>query len=92
MNINSIRNKFDLLAHHVKGNIDVLKISETKIDESFYPGQFLLDGYSVPFRFDENGNGSGILLYIREDMQFKLLSMNKKYTDKNTRTIWFPFL
>ena len=48
-------------------------ISETKLDESFPSGQFLLDGYSVPFRFDRNGNGGGILLYIRS----KLLSMNE---------------
>ena len=68
LNINSIRNKFDFLAHQVKGNIDILMISETKLDESFASGQFLLDGYSVPFRFDGNGNSGGILLYIREDI------------------------
>ena len=65
LNINSIRNKFNFLAHQVKGNIDILMISETKLDESFPPSQFFLDGYSVPFRFDRNGNGDGILLYIR---------------------------
>ena len=77
MNINSIRSKFDFLAHQVKGNIDILMISETKLDESFPLDQFLLDGYSVPFRFDRNWNGGGILLYIREDTSSKLLSMNK---------------
>ena len=50
---------------------------ETKLDESFPPGQFLLGGYSVPFRFDRNGNGRGILRYIREDKPCKFLSMNK---------------
>ena len=43
-------------------------VSETKLDESFASGQFLLDGYSVPFGSDGNGNGGGILLYIREDI------------------------
>ena len=52
-------------------------ISETKLDESFPPSQFLLNGYSVPFRFDRNGIGGGILLYIREDITSKFLSMNK---------------
>ena len=47
-------------------------VSETKLDESFPPGQFLLDGYSVPFRFDRDGNGSGILLYVREDIPSKI--------------------
>ena len=35
LNINSIRNKFHLLAEGIKGKVDVLMISETKIDESF---------------------------------------------------------
>ena len=74
LNINSIRNKFDFLAQQVKGNIDILMISETKLDESFPVGQFLIDGYSVPFRFDRNKNGGGILLYIRQDIPSKLLS------------------
>ena len=78
LNINSIRNKFDFLAHQVKGNIDILMISETKLDESFPPSQFFLDGYSVPFRFDRNGNDGGILLYIRDDLPSNLLLMNKK--------------
>ena len=37
-------------------------ISEAKLDESFPPGQFWLDGYGVPFTFDRDGSGSGILL------------------------------
>ena len=75
LNINSIRNKFDFLAQQVKGNTDILMISEIKLDESFPVGQFMIDGYSVPLRFDRNGNGGGILLYIREDKPSKLLSI-----------------
>ena len=40
LNIESIRNKFNFLAHQVKGNIDILMISETKLDQSFPPSQF----------------------------------------------------
>ena len=76
LNINSIRNKFDFLAHQVQGNIDILMISETKLDESFPPGQLLLDGYTATFRSDRDGNGDGILLFIREDIPSKLLPMN----------------
>ena len=76
LNINSLRNKFDFLATQVKGYIDILMISETKLDESFPIGQFLTDGYSVPFRLDSNENGGGILLYVRDDIPSKLLSMN----------------
>ena len=36
LNINSIRNKFDLLVDQIKGNIDIMVISERKLGESFH--------------------------------------------------------
>ena len=76
LNINSLRNKFDFLVTQVKGSIDILMILETKLDESFPIGQFLMDGYRDPFRLDRNENGGGILLYVREDIPSKLLSFS----------------
>ena len=38
LNINSIRNKFDSLADVIKDNIDILMISECKVDNSFLNG------------------------------------------------------
>ena len=35
ININSIRNKFEMLFSMVKDNIDILMVSETKLDSSF---------------------------------------------------------
>ena len=35
ININSIRNKFDLLMNNIKNKIDIFMVSETKIDNSF---------------------------------------------------------
>ena len=40
INTNSIRNKFDQLAVLIKGKIDALIISESKIDGSFPDSQF----------------------------------------------------
>ena len=49
LNINSFRNKFDFLAHQVKGNTDILMISETKLDERFPPSQiFWMATVSLP--------------------------------------------
>ena len=45
LNINSIRNKFDLLAEGLNGDVDVIMTSETKIDETFPARQFHIDGY-----------------------------------------------
>ena len=49
-------------------------IFETKLDDSFPQGQFLIDGFHSPFRFDRNKSGGGILLYVREDISTKILS------------------
>ena len=42
LDINSLRNKFESPQHIIKKNIDVLLISETKIDSSFPSAQVLL--------------------------------------------------
>ena len=49
LNINSLRNKFEFLIQQTEGKIDILIISETKLDESFPVGQFLIKGVSTPF-------------------------------------------
>ena len=76
LNINSIRNKFEALTEIVKNNIDILTISETKLDHSFPVNQFLIEGYAQPFRLDRSSEGGGLLVYIREDIPAKIL---KKY-------------
>ena len=48
-------------------------ISEAKLDSSFPKGQFHLHGFSEPYRLDRNGNGGGILVFIREDIPSKLI-------------------
>ena len=50
-------------------------VSETKLDNSFPVSQFLIDGYSPPFRLDRDNNGGGIMLFVREDFPCKLLSV-----------------
>ena len=66
MNINSIRNKLEDLKFLVAENVDILVISETKLDESFPTSQFSINGFKKPFRYDRNANGGGILVYIRD--------------------------
>ena len=57
--------------------IDILLITETKIDDSFPVSQFCIEGFSTPFRLDRNAHGSGILLYVREDIPTKLIKSTK---------------
>ena len=55
LNINFLQNKFEFLISLIKDNIDVLMISETKLDQSFPTNQFMINGFSIPFRLDPNG-------------------------------------
>ena len=56
-------------------NLDILLISETKIDSSFPSPQFQIEGYTT-YSLDRNVNGGGILLYIREDILSTLLNFD----------------
>ena len=58
----------------VKGSIDILMVSKTKLDDSFPQSQFLIESFHSPLRLDRNKNGVGIFLYVREDIPVKLLS------------------
>ena len=42
LNINSIRNKFELLSSLIGGKMDNLMISETKLDATFSRNQFII--------------------------------------------------
>ena len=77
LNIKSIRSKFDLLVDQIKGNVDIMVIPETKLDESFPNGQFKIPGYTLPCRLDRNQFGGGIMVFVREDIPSRVLSLNK---------------
>ena len=77
LNINSISNKFDQLKLLVRGKVDILVITENKLDSTFPTSQFLIEGYSEPYRFDRNRNGGGVFIYVREDIPRKPLTDHK---------------
>ena len=52
-------------------------ISEIKLDSSFPTGQFVINGYSEPFRIDRNSQGGCIMLYVREDIPSKRLELKR---------------
>ena len=58
----------------IKGNVDILVKSETKLDESFPVGQFKIRGFTRPFRRDRNEHGGGIIVFVRENISSKLIS------------------
>ena len=64
LSINSLRNKFDALVEQVSGNVDVLVLSETKVDKSFPEDQFKIPGFCTPFRLNRD-RFDGRILVIR---------------------------
>ena len=50
-------------------------VSETKLDSSFPVSQFLIEGYTPPFRLNPDNNGGGVMLFVRDDVPCKLLSV-----------------
>ena len=54
LNINFIRNKLDLFVPAVVRSVNILSITETKIETSFPEGQFEIDGFTTPYRVDKD--------------------------------------
>ena len=73
LNINSVKNKIHELADLVTGKVDILLISESKIDNTFPTTQFVISGFSTPYRLDWSVQGGGLLLYIKDKIPSKLL-------------------
>ena len=76
LNINSIRHKINLLQPMTEDNIDILVISETKIDKSFPENQFSIDVYNLPYRLDRYQDGGGLLVYFRTGIPSRKLIPN----------------
>ena len=62
LNLNSIRYKYECMNDIIDKNVDILLVSETKLNNSFPTGQFLMNGFHLPFRKDRTDQGGGLLL------------------------------
>ena len=73
LNINTLVNKFDALKLVIEDRLNILVLVETKLDDSFPEKQFIIQGYTKPYRLDRNSNGGGVLIYVRKDIPSKQL-------------------
>ena len=62
LNVNSLRYKMPEIAN-VLNNLDILGLSETKIDESYPNAQFHVEGFNL-YRKDRNCFGGGLICYV----------------------------
>ena len=70
LNINSIRQKLECLMEIIGTHVDLLLISETKLNATFPTGRFFID---VPFREDRDDKGDRLLLYVRNHIPCRRL-------------------
>ncbi len=85
LNINSLRNKVIDLRDMLRTiPVDILGISETKLDHTFPNAQFNIDGYRL-FRKDRNQHGGGLLAYMRADIPCRQIrTLETKSTESVT--------
>ena len=78
ININSLRNKSDMLTNSVSEYIDILMISETKLDDTFPHTLYHLKDFSNPYRLDRNSHGGGTLVSARHDISSDVVKLDQK--------------
>ena len=74
LNTSSIRNKFEMLQFLPADYIDILMISESKLDGTSLSSQFQIYGFRTPYRLDQSDREGRILLFVRENLITRLLS------------------
>ena len=70
INVNTLRNKFDPLVNQIK-NVDVLVVSERKLDNTFPESQSEIPGFGPPFQEDWNEFNWGFVIFIKVDIPAK---------------------
>ena len=76
LNINLLLNTFEQSKDIVMQYIDILALTETKLDATFTKAQFLLNGFSEPYRLDRSRNRGAVMIYIHENVPSKLLAIH----------------
>ena len=76
VNINSItcRARLDELSFFASLNdIDVVCLSETKLDDNVHPSLFLMDNFHDPMTRHRDRNGGGVAIYVRNNIPARRL-------------------
>ena len=90
LNINSLLPKIDELRHIAKETkVQVIGISETKIDNSVPNEEISIEGYDI-LRLDRNRRGGGVACYIRNDISFNQINAFPTETENIFFDIFLP--
>ena len=99
LNIKFLAGKFDQLKLVIENKIDIQIITEIKVGSSFSGPQFMIEELSMPFRFDRNRSGGGVIVCVPDDFPSKQSNKHKvsddiesDFIEKNLmRTKWLIF-
>ena len=72
LHVNPIRNKFESVQEILQNTFDIFLVCETKIDSPFLNQQFCIPQYRI-FRKGRNARSGGLLFYVNQDLNCKLL-------------------
>ena len=61
----------------LKETLTLMSYLKHNISESFPNEQFKIPGYALPCRLDHNQFGGGIMVFVKEDIPSRVLSLNK---------------
>ena len=67
LNVRSIRNKLDVLAHEIK-DYDIVTLSETWLSDSTSDDSLLIDGFHPPIRQDRPDHYGGVAIYVKNNL------------------------
>ena len=81
LNINHLAGKFENLKQIIKDSLDILVLTESKTDGSFPVSQFLIEGFSPPFRQDRDINGGGVFIYVSDMISCKQVELVSRPED-----------
>ena len=71
LNVNSLRAKFSEIKYILEcGYLDILCVSETKLDQSDYDSIFKVEGFSF-VRQDKRKNSGGLMIFISNKVTYK---------------------
>ena len=79
ININSLRNKFDMPMNSITEYKDILMVFETKLDDTFPHVLHHPKDFSNSYRLDRNPHGGRILVYIRDNIPPNLVEHDQKF-------------
>ena len=62
-------------------HVDILCITESKLDSSFPESQFYVPGFKNPTRLDDSDRSGALMLYIRQSISSKALNCTAMSND-----------